>query len=194
MTSTPTLAAALALWAAGPVVLRYGWQRNRPVVAGAWAILALAAVLLVRGEGAWGLAAGATCAMASAMVMLGMAAAVTPGAIVRTPRAAAERGGAPPGDLPLGGDLARRLTIFLVVVVLDLAASALLAWSVQRGLFRSGTGAADATALALFLLPLLWVAMASWQMMLDRTAAITAGMMAAPISAALLGGLLWLTT
>lgn len=193
---TITLATALALCAAGPALLRYGWQRNRPAVVAAWAGLALAAALLLRGEGARGLAAGATCAMVSAMVMLAVAAAVTPG-VAAPPRRAGSARVAVSGsssDLSSRGDLARRLGIFLVVVLLDLAASALLAWSVQRGLFHAGTGAADATAFALFLLPLLWLAMASWQMMLDRSTAMMGAMMAAPMSVALLGGLLWLAT
>jgi hypothetical protein len=110
----------------------------------------------------------------------------------RAPRRASEERIVPPQPpLPFdGADLARRLLIFLIVVPLDLAATALLAWAAQRTAYRGRWADADATALALFLLPLLWMMIAGWQMTARPR---LAAMAAAPLGCAALGGLLWLT-
>lgn len=180
-----TLTGALALCAAGPLLLRYGWQRSRAVVAIAWTAMAVATALLAAGEGAWGLTAGATVSMTMALAVIAQAAAATP-APQRTPRERA------PAPLPVGPvdwpDIARRCGVFLVVVGLDLAAGLWLAWVVQRAMFRAGSHEADATATALFLLPLLWIAMASWQM----TCRTLSAMIPAPVAVALVGGIAWL--
>ncbi|WP_067733057.1 hypothetical protein [Novosphingobium naphthalenivorans] len=178
-------AAALALCAAGPLLLRYGWQRQRLAVIAAWAAMALAAMILGRGEGAWGLAAGATVAMASAALVLGHAAMTTPAPQRTTPARV-------PAPLPLppiaGRDMARRLGVFIIVVLLDLAAALGLAWALQRALFHAGGREADTTALALFAFPLFWFAAAALQMTCKRLAA----MMWAPLAALSLGAILWL--
>jgi hypothetical protein len=186
MTSLP-LACALLLCASGPWLLRYGWQYKRSPVILAWVAMASAAITLTAGEGAWGLAAGTTAAMASASLVLAHAALVTP------PPGRPPRGRIPlplppvPANWP---DVVRRLSVFGIVAVLDLAASLWLAWTVQRALFRQGINEADTTALALFLFPLLWLTAASWQMTRTRPAT----MALAPCAALILGSVLWLTT
>lgn len=180
-----SLGGSLALCAAGPWLLRHGWQRSSaPVIAG-WVALAGASLVLSSLHGAWGLATGATVAIASAASLLIHAALATPGPGREIP----ERIAAP---LPPAGidrhDLARRLSVFTVVVVLDLGASLWLGWSVQRACFRLGMGEANTTALALFLFPLLWLAAASWQMTCARLAA----MIAPPLFGLVAGGVLWL--
>lgn len=181
------LIVALVLCLAGPVALRLGWQRAPLPVGLGWGALGLAAVLLARGEGAWGLALGATCAMACATLILAQAGLVTPG----PRRVVAERPGLrvpSPSFDPV--DLARRIGVFLIVAVLDLAASLLAAWGVQRALFRSGMDEADAIAIGLFALPLLWAALASWQMMLSRLAPMA--LAAAGVGS--VGGVMWLVS
>lgn len=180
------LTLGLFLSLVGPVALRFGWQRSRAMVALGWLALGGAAALLVRDAGAWGLASGSTAAMASAVALLIQAALAT----APPRRLASERA---PGALPPEpidwADVRRRAGIFLVVVVLDLAASLLLAWTAQRALFRTGTNAADATAFALFLLPMLWLTLVAWQMTRCRLWA----MLPAPMTLLLLGGIAWLS-
>ncbi|MCJ2179392.1 hypothetical protein [Novosphingobium album (ex Hu et al. 2023)] len=152
----------------------------------AWVAMASAAITLMSGEGAWGLAAGTTATMASASLVLAHAALTTPppGCTTR------DRVALPLPPVPVSWpDACRRLGVFGIVVVLDLAASLWLAWTVQRALFRAGISEANTTALALFLCPLLWLAAASWQMICTRLAA----MAMAPLAALILGSIVWLT-
>ncbi|HZF45985.1 MAG TPA: hypothetical protein VEZ26_06595 [Sphingomonadaceae bacterium] len=170
---------------AGPLALRVGWQRSRALVVLGWGLLAGAAILLTLGEGAWGLTAGATVAMGAALVLLVQAAIVTPAPA----RLAPERIAAPVPSGPLNKrDLARRVAVFLIVAVLDLGAGLLLAWSFGSALFRSGMAEADAMAISLFALPVLWTAMASWQLTLTRLWP----MVMIALWVGLLGGLIWL--
>ncbi|OJW71263.1 MAG: hypothetical protein BGO57_02540 [Sphingomonadales bacterium 63-6] len=179
------LSLGLALSLAGPLALRAGWQRNRAFVALGWSLLVGAAILLTLGEGAWGLAAGASVAMGMALILLAQAAIATPAPARLTP----ERIAAPVPSGPVDKrDLARRCAVFLIVAVLDLAAGLLLAWSFGSALFRFGMAEADAMAISLFALPVLWTAMASWQLTLTRLWP----MVMIALWVALLGGLIWL--
>jgi hypothetical protein len=181
------LAAPLALCAIGPVLLRYGWQHRRwPVIAG-WAIITLAAAMLATAGGAWSMALGTTVSMGSAALLLAHAALATAAA----QRVVQQRIPAPLPPVPIDWpDVARRCGVFSVVVILDAAASLWLSWALQQALFQHGVSEADTTALALFLFPLLWLLLASWQMTCERLAV----MARAPLALAILGGVLWLTT
>lgn len=175
----------MSLGLAGPVALRLGWRHHRAPVALGWAALALAAVLLARDSGAWGLAVGSTVAMLSALALLAQAALATPS----PRRATAGRIAMPlPAESIDWPDVRRRAGVFLVVIVLDLVATLFLAWSAQRALFRSGANAADATALALLLLPVLWLGLASWQMTRNHLGT----MLPLPVALIVVGGVTWL--
>ena len=184
MTST-ALFIALALCVAGPIALRLGWQRAMWTVASGWAMLAWAAVMLVRGEGAWGLALGASCAMACALFIVAQAGVVTPGPV----RPIKDRPGrqlSPPSfDFR---DFVRRVGVFLIVVVLDLVASVMLAWAFQRGLLHLGVLEANAVSTGIFVLPIVWIALASWQMTMVKPLS----MIVAAFGTGLTGVITWL--
>ncbi|WP_260929574.1 hypothetical protein [Novosphingobium sp. 9] len=165
MIALPLLASAV-----GPVLLRYGWQRERwPVLLG-WLILAFAAVALLQMAGARGLALGITAAMASAAVIVCWAGWQSPAPKVRAPRKKRERTepSAPPPPPPKAPmdwrGLGRRIAVFLLCGPVALAACAFAAWALQRMAWHGGWREANSSALALFGLPLLWICVMSWQM------------------------------
>lgn len=183
----PALAASLILSAAGPVLLRAGWQRNRTLVAGGWGLLLLAASLAVTHAGAWGLALGTVTASIVAMALIGYAAATTP-APRKAQRSREARASLAP--LPLDWrDLGRRVAIFAIALVLDLVAAISAAWAIQHMLFAMGWEPANSLTFGLFAFPLLWLALLSWQM--TRNSVVD--MALAAILIALPGALTWLT-
>ena len=180
------MTAAILLAASGPLLLRMGWQRLRaPVIAG-WVALAGAAALLLASEGAWGLAAGATAAMASAGLMISLAGFTSPTGREAVRRESARR---PREPLRWRG-IGRCLLVFVAVVPAGLAASAFFAWAAQRAAFHAGWDAADSTALALFLAPLAWASAASWQLLYGQVTK----MLMAPALLTGTGAFLWAMT
>lgn len=180
------LVPGLALAAGGPVLLRRGWNRSLAFVVAGWAAFALAGLLVLRADGAWGLAVGCTIASCVALGLLALAALRSPAA--RSARAAREALPQAPARFD-GTDLARRIAIFLVVGILDLISALILAWACQRLAFVGGIAEANALIIGLFALPLAWAALASWQMTRSRIR----DMLAAALATALTGGLAWLT-
>lgn len=184
------LAGAGMLCAAGPLLLRWGWQRQRLAVAGGWALLALAALMLTKAQGAWGLTVGATVAMATALLILAFAAVQSPAPLRTAPARTIRQRAAEPQIRARfdGADLARRSGVFLIVVVVDLVASLWLAWVVQRALVRGGGDEANALAVALFGLPVAWLIVASWQMTMTRLGS----MLMLALAMGVAGGIVWL--
>jgi hypothetical protein len=163
--SGTALLLALALCFAGPLALRLGWQTTWVAVASGWAMLALATALLVQGEGAWGLALGTSCTISSALLILAQVGMTTPAPL----RPVADRAARLRSPTPLDPrDVGRRIAVFVIVAVLDLGASVLLAWSLQRALLRLGVLEADAVSAAIFILPVVWIMLASLQMTMNR--------------------------
>lgn len=123
--------------------------------------------------------------MAGALIILAQSGAVTPGPL----QPATERPGrimAPPPFDP--GDIARRLGGFLIVAVLDLAASLMFAWAFRRALLRLGVLEANALSTGIFVPPIIWIALASWQMTMSRSVA----MIGAAMGSGFLGATIWL--
>ncbi len=176
---------AIILAAVGPLLLRFGWQRQRgPVIAG-WLALGAAAALLTATNGAWGLAVGATASMAMGLLILAHAAWTAPAGRAAATR---ERQRIERPRLPLRL-IGRRVLVFVLVVPGGLLASAFLGWAAQHASVTAGWDLANATALALLLAPIAWALMTTWQM-LQRS---PLRMAIAPVLAAGLGMLLWLT-
>lgn len=169
--------------ALGIGLVRTGWG-GRPMLARAgWAVVVLALVALTALAGAWGIAVAATSAMAAALLLLARAGWTAPVGRARPVRAA------PSVTLPrmrIAG-IGRRLAVFVMVVPVGLAASALLAFGVQALTRRSGWAEADSTVLILFLQPVIWAVLASVQMLKTGPAA----MIAPTLACALAGLLLW---
>lgn len=193
MTAT-LLGASLLLAAAGPVLLRVGWQRRRDAVVAGWVALIVAATIALGGFGAWGLATAAVTASLVAMALLAHAAGVTPAPArpVRNPNKRRPTSAPSPqaGAARIATrDLARRIGVFLIAVPLDIAAALAFAWACQRWLYLAGWQPANSTLFALMVLPLAWLALLSWQM--TRSRPLT--MLPAALFTALPGGLTWLT-
>lgn len=178
------IATGIALAGGGVVLLRLGWQRSGiPVAAGWMAIVAALALLAVAG-GTWGLAVAGSSSVCAALLLLAATAATAPAG-----RVAAERAVAPAAPPRLrADDVGRRLAVFLLVVPAGLVLSAAIGWTAQRAAVAGGWGAADATALALFLMPLAWGGLAGWQMTRDGPVAMARGALAL----ALVAGLIYL--
>ncbi|MBT0667110.1 hypothetical protein HT136_01850, partial [Novosphingobium profundi] len=73
MEGTALLTLGLALFAAGPVLLRLGWRGPRVWVALGWTALVLGCALVLPSDGAWGLAVGCTLASTGALALLALA-------------------------------------------------------------------------------------------------------------------------
>lgn len=173
---------ALALMGAAMVLVRLGWSSSRQAAYLGWMLAAGALVMLTASAGAWGLAIATVVAMILALTMVLYAGWTAP---IRMRRAGIEAASV---TLPrLSGDLARRVIVFVLVVPVAFVAAQLLAFGIQAVARRAGIGDADATASTLFLQPLIWTALITWQM--SRTGPLR--MIAAPVAAALLGSLLW---
>lgn len=85
-------------------------------------------------------------------------------------------------------DIVRQIAVFLIVAVLDLAVSLMFAWAFQRALLRLGVLEANALSTGIFVLPIIWIALASWQMTMSRSVA----MIGAAMGCGLLGVTIWL--
>ena len=164
------------------VLVRIGWGGRRPLALAGWAIALAALAALTLRDGAWGLAVGTLAAMAVALVLVLWAGWRSP------PRAGRPSREAPAVLLPRRWQgLVRRLAVFVLSVPVAFAAAQWLAFGVQAAGRRWGLVEADAIVLALFLQPVLWMALMSIQL----TRANTLRMIPAPVAAALAGTALW---
>lgn len=181
----PVLGIAGSVTAAmlGMGLVRTGWDGRRVLAWSGWGVMLIALAGLALLTGAWGIAVGTTGAMAVALLLLARAAWTAPTGRSRPART-------PPSvtlpRLRIGG-IARRVAVFLMVVPVGLAASALLAFGVQAQARRSGWAEADSIVLLLFLQPTLWAVLASVQML--RTGPVA--MIAPTVLCAVAGLLLW---
>jgi hypothetical protein len=141
-----------------------------------------ALALLTARDGAWGLALGTVVGMAAAIGLVLHAGWTSPRKTARAPRQA------PAIAIPRRpGDIARRLTVFALTVPVAFAAAQWLAFAGQAWARASGAAEADAIVLMLFLQPAAWGVIVTVQM----TRATPARMLAAPLAASAMGGLLW---
>jgi hypothetical protein len=163
--------------------LRLGWRRRREWVMLGWALAIAAATLAIVLWDMWGLAVASLVAIGAALVLLAregmLAPAATrplrPSASVTAPR------------WRLDG-LARRVSVFLLVVPAGFAATLLLALGVDAVARRGGVGEADATVLALMVQPIGWAVLASVQLLVARPRRMMAP---ALLCAGLGGAMLW---
>ena len=175
---------ALSLGGAGLslVLVRLGWGGRRGLAAAGWLLAAASLLALMQAHGAWGLAIGAATAMEAALVLIFRAGWVSP--VGRTRKA----GDAPAIALPHSWRGAgRRLTVFALVAPVGLAASLWLAFGLNALMTGDGGQGANSVATMLFVQPLAWTALMSWQM----TRAGAREMILPPLLAASLGTLLW---
>lgn len=176
------IAAALALILVSVALVRAGWGGRRLFAVFGWVGILIGLTLLAGNAGAWGIATGAAAGVGAALAIVLWAGWATPGKPGRPPR---ER---PSVHMPhRWSDTARRFGVFLLAVPVSFAAAQWLAFGIQAVLRNAGAGAADADVTMLFLQPVLWTLLMSWQM----TQARLAGMAAPPMLAGLLGTLLW---
>lgn len=173
---------ALGIVVAAMLLVRLGWAGRRETAWAGWIAAAMALVWLTFDNGAWGIAIGTVVGMAVALALVLHAAWTSP---VKVQRAARE---APTVTLPRRwADLGRRIAVFVLVVPAGFVAAQWFAFGAQALARRGGAVDADAIALTLLLQPLLWGVIMTVQM----TRASPARMLAAPITAAVLGTLLW---
>lgn len=176
---------ALALGGAGVslLLIRLGWQGRRGLAVGGWLLAALSLAVLVAAHGAWGLAVGAVGGMAAALALVLYAGWTSP------PGKAAGARKAPAVALPRSWNGAgRRLAVFALVVPVSLAASLWLAYGLNAVMRGSGELDANSVAAMLFVQPLAWAVLMSWQM----TRPGPREMIVPPVLAAGVGTLLWM--
>lgn len=176
---------ALALGGAGLslVLVRLGWGGRRWLAAAGWLLAASSLLALTTAHGAWGLAMGAVAAMAAALGLVFQAGWVSP-----TGRARPERT-SPSVSLPHSWrGTGRRLAVFALTVPVGLAASAWLAYGLNVLMKGDGAQGANSVATMLFVQPLAWTVLMSWQM----TRPGPREMVVPPVLAAVLGTLLWM--
>lgn len=144
---------------AGLVVLRLGWgrsQRSHALNGLGWFLIALGAVLGWNAAGAWGTAVTSLFTMLAAFAALSAAGlqskAGKQAASNRRVGALADRG----EPLRLGGRCLTFVLIALIAAVLGIGISLAAAGLV----LLAGAGEADAYATALFLMPVVWAALA----------------------------------
>ncbi|WP_404368683.1 hypothetical protein AB5I39_15230 [Sphingomonas sp. MMS24-J45] len=164
------------------LLVRLGWAGRPGVAAIGWAAIVAALIALTLRDGAWGLAVGTVAGLLTALALVVQAGWVAPGRTHRAPRDAATV------VLPRRrGNLARRLTVFVLVVPVGFIAAQWLAFAIQAMARRAGAGEADAIVLTLFFQPVLWGCLMAWQM----TRGSVARMIVPPASAGVLGAILW---
>ncbi len=179
---TRWLIISLVLTGLSVVLVRLGWGTRRSVALAGWALAVVSFVLLTLSDGAWGMATGFTAGMIVALVIVLHAAWRSPAKRRRAVRQA------DPLVLRRGdGGLARRLAVFVLVVPVAFVAAQWFAFTVQALVRRGAPPDADSVALTLFLQPMTWTALMSWQMMLSGPVR----MAFPPLVIAALGAVLW---
>lgn len=176
------IAAPIMAAVAGMVLVRLGWSAGRAIAVLGWALAAAALFLLARAAGAWGVSVGAAAAMAAALALLPWPGWSAP---ARTRPAYRDRVARMGTAGSIG--LARRLAVFLLVVPIGGVATLWLAFAAQAAARHAGMTSADAAVCLLFLAPILWCGLMTWQMTRDgpRRMAVP------PVIVAALGAILW---
>lgn len=173
---------ALLIVVAGMLLVRAGWSRGRALAWTGWAVILVGLTMLTLRDGAWGLAIGTVAATAVALALVAYAGWTSPARPRRAPREA------PAVTLPhRWPDVARRLLVFVLVVPVAFVAAQWLTFGTQAIARDGGMGTSDATALALFLQPIVWGVIMTAQMIRPHPAQ----MVAAPVVATVLGTVLW---
>lgn len=164
------------------VLIRLGWGTRRSVALAGWALALVSLVMLACSDGAWGMATGFVTGMIVALGIVLHAGWRSPakrhGTIRQADAVVLRRG---------YHGVGRRLTVFAMVVPVAFAAALWLAFTVQALLRRGAPLDADSVALTLFLQPVTWTALMSWQMTLSRPVR----MAFPPLIIAALGAVLW---
>ncbi|MBX9896882.1 MAG: hypothetical protein K2Y17_03130 [Qipengyuania sp.] len=176
---------ALALGGAGLslLLLRLGWGGRRGLAAAGWLLAAASLIALTLAHGAWGLALGGVAGMAAALALILQAAWASPAGRAR------KAGSAPSVTLPHSWrETGRRLAVFALVAPVGFAASLWLAYALNALMTGGGAQGANSVAVMLFVQPLAWALLMSWQM----TRPGPRDMASQPAIAALIGTLLWM--
>lgn len=174
--------ALLSTVAAGLAAIRYGWRGDERVAWLGWAAIAIAIVVAAALDGAWGIALMLLALSTVAAVPVAVAAWTSAPARLASPRGRA-RAVANQTDRAL----ARRLSVFLLVVPVGCLAATTLAFGIQAAVRGAGYGDANALATILFVQPVAWGVLASVQML----AAGPRAMIVPALACALPGLLLW---
>lgn len=175
---------ALALGGAGLslVLVRLGWGGKRWLAAAGWALAAGSLLALTLTDGAWGLAMGMSVGAAMALALVLQAGWVSPAGRARKHR------DTPSTDVPHSWrGTGRRLAVFALVVPVSFAASLWLAYGLNALMKGANDLDANSVSTMLFVQPVAWTALMSWQM----TRTHPTQMIVQPLVAALLGTLLW---
>lgn len=176
---------ALAMGGAGLslVLVRLGWGGRRGVAAAGWALAAVSLLALTLAHGAWGLAMGAVAGMTAALALVLHAGWASPAGRAR------KAANGPAAALPQSwSGTGRRLAVFGLTVPVSLAASVWLAYGLNAAMRQGSELNADSVAAVLFVQPIAWAVLMSWQM----TRPGPRQMVPPPLFAALLGTLLWM--
>lgn len=176
---------ALALGGAGlsMLLVRLGWGGRRGLAPAGWALAAISLLALTTLYGAWGVAMGMIAGVAVAFAIVAQAGWVSPRGRARKHR------DAPSADLPHSWrGTGRRLVVFALVAPVSFAASLWLGYGLSALMKGEGVLDANPVAALLFVQPLAWTVLMSWQM----TRPGPRQMIAQPLMAALIGTLLWL--
>jgi hypothetical protein len=147
--------------AGGVAILRRAWAlpARAPAMNGTgWAALLAGQLLGAAGDGAWGMAITVQAAIGAACLFLAHAALTSP----RPKRQPAEREVSPPST---GLRLGPRFLSFLLTVPAALAVALLVSVGARSVASATGWHEADANVLTLFLLPLMWAALATGLLM-----------------------------
>lgn len=175
---------AFALGGAGLslVLVRLGWGGRRWLAAAGWALAAVSLLALALAEGAWGLAMGITVGAMVALMLVLQAGWASPAGRARKHR------DTPSTDVPHSWrGTGRRLAVFALVVPVSFAASLWLAYGLNALMKGGGELDANSVSTMLFVQPVAWTVLMSWQM--TRPGPLQ--MIAQPVVAALIGTLLW---
>lgn len=173
---------ALVLIVASIVLVRAGWAGRRILAGVGWTGVLVGQTVLVRECGAWGLAIGTTAGIGAGLAIVLWGGWTAPARAGRTPR---ETATVHVQWRP--SDLARRCCVFALTVPVGFVAAQWLAFGIHAAVRRAGVGATDADVTMLFLQPLLWTILMSWQLTRSRLMD-----MAAPlILAGVIGTALW---
>ncbi|EIZ78410.1 hypothetical protein WSK_3029 [Novosphingobium sp. Rr 2-17] len=182
--SSVLLAFALIAPLIGVGVLRLAWAGPRRSVganAAGWALMLGGALAGGMAHGAWGVSISALMGMAAAFLVLAWAAVASPPSKARASNRRV-------GLIPQKGEplrLAGRALTFVLVAVVAAIVAVGLAVTTRGVAGKAGVGAADATVLAYFVLPIVWSLIAFVLLMQEsrRRQAIVLGVASLPILA-----------
>jgi len=164
------------------LLVRLGWGGRRWLAAAGWLLAAVSQLALTMAHGAWGLAMGAVVGMAAAAALVLHAGWTSPAGRARA------AGKSPAVALPRSPHgVGRRLAVFALTVPVGLAASLWFAYGLHAAMTAGGGLDANSVAMMLFVQPVAWTVLMSWQMTQPGPRA----MIWPPLLAALLGTLLW---